>query len=219
MRRTVLLLALITASATAQVGINTNSPTATLDVDGNARIRTISSTSDETTAKTRILATDASGNLEFVNSKLVIQSTLKSYVKGAFSSTADQPLTFTAGSVKIPFNYEDFDENAEYNTSSATFTARSTGIYSIYVQVKATATLGVASNFGVAIVQNGTIVARSGFGNISVLGVAVAPIRQVQTLQKLNENDTITFLLYSDLVNAGLIGNRADSFFTIAQEQ
>ncbi|RZJ66864.1 MAG: hypothetical protein EOO50_08230 [Flavobacterium sp.] len=220
MRTLILWLFMTSLSGMAQVGVNTTSPTSMLDVNGDTRVRTLTSTTDETTARTRVVVSDATGVLQNTTSKAVVTSHLKSYVKGGFSSATDQPLTVTAGSVKIPFNYEDFDENSEYTPSTATFTARAAGIYSIDVQIKSTAALAVASNFGVAIVKNGVVVARSGFANLSIVGAAVTPpIRQVHTLQKLTVNDNITFIIYTDLFSAGLLGNREDSFFTIAQEQ
>ena len=214
-------LALASAIGSAQVGINTTEPTSMLDVNGGARIRVINSASDQNAAKERIMTTDTFGNVQSITSRQIIQSHLKSFVKGSFSSSGNQTLSFNAsGYATLPFNFEEFDENNEYNTSTYTFISTTTGIYSVSIQIKAIAALSLASNFGVAIVKNGTVVARSGFGNIGLLGVTVTPpIRSLNTLVKLESGDTLTFQLYSDLISAGIIGAREDSFFSIAQEQ
>lgn len=220
MKALLLLLFLAGSSLCAQIGINTVSPTATLDVNGTMRLRTTSQISRETAAKDSIMVSDSQGNIQRISSKKVVQSHLKSFVKGGFASSGSQNLNLVSGIVTVPFNAEDFDTNGEYSLSTNTFTATQAGIYSISVQIKAVAGLSVATNFGIAIVKNGVVVARSGFGNVSVLGITVSPpIRSVNTLQKLAVDDTISFQLYSDLVSAGILGTKEDSFFWIAQEQ
>lgn len=220
MKTLLLLLLGLSFPGLAQVGVNTISPTSTLDVNGNTRIRTTPAVTRLPVAKDSILAVDGKGNVVRTTSKLVVTSHLKSFVKGGFSSATPSPLNVNGTSIKLPFNQKDFDTNGEYSTSTATFTATAAGIYSVSVQIKAVSTLGIATNFGVAILKNTTIIARSGYGNINVGIVTVSPpIRQVNTLIALDVNDTITFQVYSDLITAGLIGNREDSFFWIAQEQ
>lgn len=220
MKTQLLLLLLIGMSGLAQVGINTTSPTATLDVNGSSRIRVSNPNARPAAAKDSILVQDANGNVLRTTSRLVVTSHLKSFVKGGFASTGNQNLTLTGGVLTIPFNFKEFDTNGDYSVSSHTFTAPAAGIYSISAQVKAVAGLSVASNFGIAILKNGVVVARSGFGNLSVAGVTVSPpIRSINTLVKLAAEDTITFQLFSDLVSAGILGTREDSFFWIAQEQ
>jgi len=205
----------------AQVGIGTTSPTATLDINGALRVRSTDTNSRETSAKDSILVSDRYGNIQRISSKMVIESRLKTFVKGGFSSSSDQSLSLTSGTVKVPFNYEDFDENNEFDTSTNTFTAKTEGIYTVNVQIKANAT-SVATNFGIAILKNETTIARCGFSNIGVTIAFVTvtvtpPVRAVQTLVKLNVGDTITFNINSDLINVGLLSNKSDSFFTIQQ--
>ncbi|MGC4040732.1 MAG: hypothetical protein QM710_08115 [Flavobacterium sp.] len=213
---------LFSMTAVAQVGIGTTSPTATLDVNGALRVRSTVTNSRETSAKDSILVSDRDGNIQRISAKMVLESRLKTFIKGGFSSSADQSLSLTSGTIKIPFNYEDFDENDEFNTSTNTFTAKNDGIYAINVQIKANST-SVATNFGVSIQKNESVIARCGYSNIGVslsiiLTVNVTPpIRVVQTLVKLNAGDTISFNIYTDLINVGLLSNKNDSFFTIQQ--
>lgn len=212
---------LFSITAMAQVGIGTTSPTTTLDVNGALRVRTTDQNSRETSAKDSILVSDRYGNIQRISSKMVIESRLKTFIKGGFSASADQSLTVTSGTVKVPFNYEDFDENDEFNTSTNTFTAKTDGIYAINVQIKSNAS-SVCTNFGVSILKNETVIARCGFSNIGVTIAFVTinvtpPVRATQTLIKLSAGDTITFNIQTDLINVGLLSNKTDSFFTIQQ--
>lgn len=221
MKRILIACILFTVTGLAQVGIGTTSPTATLDVNGALRVRTTDSNIRETSAKDSILVSDRYGNVQRISSKMVIESRLKTFVKGGFSAAADQSLTLSSGTVKIPFNYEDLDENNEFDTSTNTFTAKTDGIYTINVQIKSNAS-SVATNFGVSILKNESVIARCGFANVGVtiafVTIAVTPpVRTVQTLVKLSVGDTISFNVYSDLINVGLISNKTDSFFTIQQ--
>lgn len=221
MKRIVIACLLFSVTALAQVGIGTTSPTATLDVNGAIRVRTTDPNNRETSAKDSILVSDRYGNIQRISAKMVLESRLKTFIKGGFSASADQSLTVSSGTVKVPFNYEDMDENDEFNTSTNTFTAKNDGIYSINVQIKSNAS-SVASNFGVSILKNEGVIARCGFSNIGVTIAFVTinvtpPVRAVQTLVKLSAGDTISFNIYTDLINVGLLSNKTDSFFTIQQ--
>ncbi|MCF6131276.1 complement C1q domain-containing protein [Flavobacterium wongokense] len=212
---------LLSFTGVAQVGIGTSNPTATLDVNGAMRVRSTATNSRETSAKDSILVSDRDGNIQRISSKMVIESRLKTFIKGGFSASADQSLTVSSGTVKVPFNYEDMDENNEFDTSTNTFTAKADGIYAINVQIKSNAS-SVATNFGVSILKNETVIARCGYSNIGVTIAFVTinvtpPVRVVQTLVKLSLGDTITFNIYTDLINVGLLSNKTDSFFTIQQ--
>jgi hypothetical protein len=202
----------------AQVGIGTTNPTATLDVNGTLRIRQTNSYISEPAAKDSVLVVNKNGDVTRTSSKQVVNSYIKTFIKGSFSTTADKNLALSSGFQKIPFDLEEFDLNNEYNTSTNTFTAKEAGIYAVYVQIKATSTLSVATNFAVAIVKNTTIAARYGFANISVVGIDVTPpMRSTQTLVQMAAGDTIRFFIYSNLVNVGILGTNEDCFFTIHQ--
>lgn len=212
---------LFSLTGVAQVGIGTTSPTAALDVNGGMRVRSTITNNRETSAKDSILVSDSAGNIQRISSKKVIESHLKTFIKGGFSGTADQSLTISSGTVKVPFNAEDMDENDEFNTTNNVFTAKADGIYAIDVQVKANS-ISVATNFAVFIQKNESIIARCGFSNVGVtiafVNVNVTPpVRAVHTLVKLLAGDTITFHLQTDLINVGLLSNKTDSFFTIQQ--
>jgi hypothetical protein len=204
----------------AQVGIDTTSPTASLDVNGNLRVRTLTSTPNNSAAKDSILVSDNLGNIKRVSSKTVIESHLKTFIKGSFSGSTDISLTLASGTKKIPFNLEEFDENDEFNTTTNTFTATQSGIYAINVAIKTTSSISIALDFGVAILKNGTVINRNSFANIGVLGINVTPpVRSVQTIVSLNSGDTINFNIICNIASLSLdlLSNKEDCYFTIHQ--
>lgn len=201
-----------------QVGVGTLSPTASLDVNGNLRIRTVSQNSNTTASKDSILVSNNIGNVMRVSSKQVIESHFKTFIKGAFVSPSDVSLTLTSGTRKIPFDYEEFDTNNEFDTTTSTFTATQDGIYEVNVHIKSSASVGVATDLGVAILKNGTIICRDAFANIAILSInATPPVRSIRTLTNLVVGDTITFNMNSTLGSLGILGSKEDTYFTIHQ--
>ena len=177
-----------------------------------------SSNLNEPAAKDSILVVDNFGNVNRTSSKKVVNSYLKTVVKGKFSSSSVVNLSLISNKVTIPFDAVDFDINSEFNTTTNTFTAKQDGIYSIKIQIKSDATVGIATNFGVAISKNGSIISRNNFANISLLSTNVTPpIRSLESLVQLNTGDTINFNIVSDLISVSILGTSEDCFFTIQQ--
>lgn len=202
----------------SQVGIETTDPTASLDINGNLRVRSSTATSNETAAKDSILVTNNLGNVMRISSQKVIQSYFKTCIKGSFTSSSDVSLTLSSGAKKIPFDYIEFDSNNEFNTSNSTFTATQGGIYSIDIHIKSTSAIGVALDFGVAIVKNGTVITRDSFANIGILSInATPPVRSSRTLISLAPGDAITFNVISTLGSLNILGSKEDCYFTIHQ--
>ncbi|GEC77974.1 hypothetical protein [Flavobacterium aquatile] len=202
----------------SQVGIETTAPTASLDINGNLRVRSSTATSNETAAKDSILVTNNLGNVMRISSQKVIQSYFKTCIKGSFTSSSDVSLTLSSGAKKIPFDYIEFDSNNEFNTSNSTFTATQGGIYSIDIHIKSTSAIGVALDFGVAIVKNGTVITRDSFANIGILSInATPPVRSSRTLISLAPGDAITFNVISTLGSLNILGSKEDCYFTIHQ--
>lgn len=204
----------------AQVGIETTLPTATLDVNGNLRIRSLNVTSNNSAAKDSILVCDNIGNIKRIAAKTIIESQLKTFIKGSFTGSGDISITLASGTKKIPFNVEEFDINDEFSLTTNTFTAAQSGIYEVNVHVKSASSLSVATEFGVAILKNGVVINRDSFANIAVLSINVTPpVRSIQTLVNLNAGETINFNMTSSLLSLSfdLSGNKEDCYFTIHQ--
>lgn len=217
-----LLLLACSASVFAQVGVGTVNPTSTLDINGDLRIRFTNTTITPSAPKDSIIVVNNLGVLQRTNSKSLVNSYLKTLVKGVFSTASLVNLNLLAGTVKIPFNLAEFDSNTEFDTGTNTFTAKESGIYALNIQIKADASLGVTTNFGVAVLKNGVVIARNSFANVGVTVVSIEtkvspPLRSLQSLIQLNSNDTITFHIISDLANVKLLGTKEDCFFSILQ--
>jgi len=208
----------------AQVGIATETPTATLDVNGDLRIRSIVEELDLDLVKDSILVISRDGVVKRVPSKIVISSALKTAVRGGFSGTGSLNLSLGLGTTytNIPFDNEDFDYNDEYDVVTGQFTAKQDGIYDISVQINSSGGLSASTNYGVCVLKNGTVISKENFANINISVLAInlnvtPPIRKSNTLVQLNTGDTISFQIFSDLLSVDLSKSPEDSFFTIVQ--
>lgn len=222
--RTLYIFLLLPSLGFSQIGIGTTEPTSALDVNGDLRVRTTNSNLRESVAKDSVLVVDNLGNVGRVSAKQIVNSYLKSYVKGSFSTGGTQSISVVSGTKIVPFNAEEFDENNEFDTGTYTYTAKNTGLYSIWAQVKISGTVNLGLDFGIGILKNGTLVAKNSFANIGVdLGLVTIgvtpPIRNITTLVKLNAGETISFNVYYGTLSAsvGLSGSNTESFFTIEQ--
>ena len=204
------MVLMLGSTAHAQVGIATTNPNATLDVNGNLKIRVIPEETNPTNVKDSVMVINE-GFVKSLPASALIKASLPTTIKGSFTSAGLIDLTLASGSVKIPFNNEVFDTNNEFDTVTNTFTAKQDGIYVVASQIKA-AGISVATNFGITILKNGVVQNRNSFANIGVgvLGVTInvtPPVRRVETILQLITGDTISF---------GVESNQ-DSFFSIHQ--
>ncbi|MDC7996285.1 hypothetical protein [Altibacter sp. HG106] len=204
----------------AQVGIGTVSPTASLDIDGDLRIRVVNEEMNKDVAKDSVLVLSRDGTVKKIEAIEIVDKALPTVLKGSFSSSTVFSISLASGSAILPFDAEDFDANDEFDTSTYTYTAGQDGIYAISVQIKATASLGVATNFGVSILRNGSIISQNSFANVGILGInATPPLRQSTNLVALSAGDTIHFEVLGDIAlgTIDLFGTTTESYFTIHQ--
>jgi len=201
-----------------QVGINTTSPAATLDINGDIAIRSITEEFNAGIAKDSVLVISADGIVRTIPANDVVNEGIPSLVRGEFSASGGISISLASGTSILPFDTETLDVLNEYDTSTYIFTAKEDGIYQVYVQIEANGSLSVATSFGVSILHNGTRVATANFANIGVLGITVTPpFRNTTTLLQLSAGDTLQFNLDSSLLSASINGNTTNSFFTIQQ--
>jgi hypothetical protein len=212
----------------SQVGIETTIPKAKLDVNGDLRVRTVTDGAG-VAAETSVLIVDAAdvNIVKKVPSKTIVNSYLKSLVKGNFLGASTGITISVLSWNTIPFDHEDIDETDEYDTSTSKFTAKQDGVYEVYSQIKmAPVSVG---DFGVGIVKEvsgtETVLAKDNYVGVSVTVPVVllpdiiinvsSPYRRVRTIVKLNAGESIILKVYS-LVSVSLTGGE-DSFFTIKQ--
>lgn len=209
-----------------QVGIGTETPQATLDVNGNVRIQTLE-IGTPAAAKDSILITNGKQIIKRISAKQIVRNTFLSCVKSIGSGPISlAALSGITGWSKIVFNNEEFDANSDYDISVQEFTAPLEGVYSVYAQFRTTGLLSTGE-LGIGIfkkIGNATpvLIAQESYSQVSVnlplVSVDVSPpVRKVQTLVQLNPGDKILFgLKRSSITGLTLIGGN-DSYFTIHQ--
>lgn len=204
----------------AQTGINTQNPSATLDVNGDLRIRETLPVVTLESYKDSILVVNGRGKVLRATSQQIMNSYLKTCVKGRFSAGSGTLLSLSLLSNRalLPFDTEDFDFNDEFNTVSHIYKAKQDGIYSINVQIRFDSGIAVSTHLGIAILKNNAIVNRVAFANVGALGINVTPpVRSLQTLVALSKDDEIKFIVTSNLLGVSVLGDSEESFFTIHQ--
>ena len=204
----------------SQVGINTTLPTASLDVNGDLRLRVDLEESNIDVSKDSVLVISRDGTVKRIPSKKIVNSALVSAVKGNFSTTGSVGISLGVGLTytTIPFNSEQFDYNDEFDTATNIFTAKQDGLYDVGVQINSSGALPVSTNYGVCIIKNGSVVAQENYSNISGFSINLTPpVRKAKTIVKLSAGDTIYFQIYSNLTSVNLVGDAIDSYFTIVQ--
>lgn len=217
----VLLFFLWTVRVWSQVGINTENPTAMLDLNGNFRLG-IAEKCLGTPCGDSLLVRNSGGYVQTVSRDQVLNLSEKSYVSGTGqSSTILLTVSGITNWLKIIFDNRIIDEHNDFDISNNTFTAPHDGIYEVYVQMKASSLVS-AEDLGVGIVvKKGaaapTVVAEESFININVVGVNVSSsTRKAQTIVALNAGDQIFFCVKTTLPSLSLISG-SSSLFTIYQ--
>lgn len=207
----------------AQVGINTENPQASLDVNGDLKVRTVPINN----TSTDLLVLGADNSLHR-NTTFLSSYANRSFVGATGGTTISLlNLTLLSGWNKIPFSSEEFDIQNNYdNTTTYEFTAPNAGLYRIYAQFETTGVV-TAGEVGVAIFKKGvgdllyTLLAQESYLNVSIsvltVGVGVSPpTRKVEKLVRLVMGDIITFGAKVPALSVTLAGG-SKSFFTIEQ--
>lgn len=224
MKKKLTLLVLFFVSAIspllAQVGINTENPLASLDINGDLKVRTVAV--DNTSTDILVLGAD---NAVHRNTTFMSSYGARPFVGATGGTTITLlSLTLLGGWNKIPFSAEEFDLHDNYNnTSTYEFVAPQAGLYRIYVQFETTGLVS-AGDVGVAIFKKAsgastyTLLAEETYLNVSVavVGGVSPPTRKVSKLVKLAANDVIAFGAKVPLLTVTLVGG-SKSFFTIEQ--
>lgn len=119
--------------------------------------------------------------------------------------SASQTLTGGAAAVVLQANTEVFDNNSNYNNSTYTFTAPTTGLYEFFVQVLGTN--GVSSRLIPSIKVNSTTYAGTQMTDTFSSGIC-------QLLINLTANDTVQALVAANPSNIGTSTGVANTRFS-----
>lgn len=194
----------------AQVGIETTTPIAMLDVNGDLRIATTTE-GTLTAAKDSILVVDGDGIVKRISSDQIFYSAVKTAAKGGINDDIAllSLLVFTWN--QMAFDNIEFDMAGEYDTEKDEFVIANDGIYRIYFQYKYSATIALSLTPGIIIKMNGDEIATT-HPLLTLDEYLVA-----ETMVELEAGDVITFH-YGALVELGILTIDSDitnTFFTV----
>ncbi|GLB48096.1 hypothetical protein [Neptunitalea lumnitzerae] len=203
-------------TVTAQVGIDTTDPLATLDVNGDLRIVDTPQGSTAAAADS-ILVVNGNGFVKRVSAEDVYYSSVRTAAKGGLTSS----LALVNASVltwkKLQFTNIVFDTKGQYDTVNHVFDIDKAGIYKIYLQYKyVTSGLSISLIPYIAIRKNGVAIATSS-PVLSLNEYMVAT-----TMVELSPGDEISFY-YGTTLSLGIGGSATisnsiqDTYFTVEQ--
>lgn len=214
-----LIAEIIFSSFKSQVGINTQKPEATLDVNGDVRIQKVNPLPASESVN-RILALGDNNIIHQINADDILLNGSNAIVKG-IGGTGFSLLSISLlnGWLQVSFPTLEIDEGNNYDTAQQEFIAPSTGVYNAYFFIEMASLLSVSTT-GIGIFKidgiSGirTLLSEESFTNISVLGIGVSPpTRSTQTIVKLNKGDKISFGMRGiPLASIGLLTNSNAQF-------
>ncbi len=189
----------------AQVGINTSSPTATLDINGNLKIRNVPVVSSLTTNQTVLLRDkSASGDFEIkeIASDFIVTGNANAYYasKNGSWSLVDLGLGNFWSRINLT-GASDTKLGNQTLFTNGVYTAPQAGIYSINYEIQFAAGINLEALGGkrFGILKNNLIWDEKLFdgARVSILGITLASVPITSTnlfsLVQLDVGDTITF--------------------------
>ena len=187
------------------VGINTTTPQATLDVNGNLKVRTVQTITSATTDHT-VLLRDKSVLGDFVLKEITVGNLLNSGGSGAAYSARKTGgwslLTLSLGSSTYPINLSGGDTRVGNSAlfTNGVYTAPVSGIYDVNFGIQLSGVdLTVLSGKSLVDLKNAAVWETKPFNGVRVqIGLFPAvtiPITStdLHTLVQLNTGDTLTF--------------------------
>lgn len=218
-----ILLAVFGIASYAQVGIGTENPQATLDVNGNVKIRTI----PEVTSLTNdhyILVKDQS-----VSGDDEISQISSSYFTTATAYAADSEGGWSLLELGIDgTNWNRLNLSSGDTTIgdpahfvNGTYTAPSSGVYvvSYEIQMKAGVDITLLGDKRLGLVKNNVVIEDKVFDGVRValgpLNVATIPVTStnINKMVILEAGDTLTFAVETGGVNLGLLTDNKVSLY------
>ncbi|WP_300688992.1 hypothetical protein [Chryseobacterium sp.] len=187
-RNLILLLTLLFVNMLhSQIGINTNAPTKTLDVNGETRIRVLPQA--DAINNSNLLISDPNGNVLKINPNVLTANLKIPQTVLSVKLNTPNPTPFLGGQVinTVIFDTVDISPSSSlgtWNSSTNTFTVNSPGVYQISASILLSNFTGSSASF--AIVTTGYTQSSGGL----VLSGNQYTVNQVLSL-RLQQGDTI----------------------------
>ncbi|WP_145953217.1 hypothetical protein [Chryseobacterium indologenes] len=213
-RNLILLLTLLFVNMLhSQIGINTNAPTKTLDVNGETRIRVL----PQATAinNSNLLISDTNGNVSQINPNVLTANLKIPQTVLSVKLNTPNPTPFPGGNVVSPVIFDTVDINppsslGTWNPSTNTFTVNSPGVYQISASILLSNFNGTSANFAVVTsgyVQNsgGIVLTGNRYTVSQVLSLKLQPGNTIKCNintgdpNPFNENTAIMSIIYTPL--------------------
>lgn len=218
----VLSLTLLAHLISAQIGIYTENPQATLDVNGDFRIKSVPK--DTISEEIIVLNNQNIVNKNSIKNLISKEIVLKSYVKAIAKDSTLFDTIPIKGWYKVLMPIVDFDENNDYNEETSEFKAPETGFYCIYVQLK-TSNMLATDEVGVGILKKDgststySLLGKQIYHNVNILigsehVTTSPPTRSTETIAELNKGDVIIFGAKLPSEDLSLVGG-ASTFCSI----
>ncbi len=218
----ILLSLFVLSNANAQIGIKTDTPTADLDVNGNARIRVVP---DKTTFTEgdRVLIVDTEGNVRKANLNDVYRQVYINNTVFSGMKVSNKLLDVSLGNSTYKSLLLDGVElgDQHYNTTTGAYTVPEDGIYNIVYYFKYGTGLSIALNVfspgsGIGIIKESnsvfSVLDNIAFGGVH-LGIGLVGVdlnlseAMLNRTFKLNKNDKIYLAASNSLLTVSLLSS------------
>ena len=214
----IIILILVNLPLYSQVGVGTEDPQATLDLNGNMKIRTVDEASTLNDSL-KFLVRDISSTGDYEVKEVSGDNLFNS--ASIFSAQNDGDWNLLSATILSSWRAIDLTSaDTRIGNSSllnnGVYTAPQSGIYKIHfeVQMESGISLSVFGGKSLALIKNGTNVwERKYFDAVkaSLLGVGITTIpvtcTSLHTLIELEKDDTVTFAMSSDLLDTSVLGD------------
>ena len=214
----IIILILVNLPLSAQVGVGTEDPQATLDLNGNMKIRTVDEASTFNDSL-KFLVRDISSTGDYEVKEVSGDNLFTS--ASIFSAQNDGDWNLLSATILSSWRAIDLTSaDTRIGDSSlldnGVYTAPQSGIYRIHfeVQMESGISLSAFGGKSLALIKNGTSIWERKYfdavrASISGLGITTIPITStnLDTLIELNKNDTVTFAMSSGLLNLSVLGD------------
>ncbi|UAB83033.1 hypothetical protein INR75_12495 [Zunongwangia sp. SCSIO 43204] len=214
----IIILILVNLPLYSQVGVGTEDPQATLDLNGNMKIRTVdeaSTINDSLKFLVRDISSTGDYEVKEVSGNNLFNSA------PIFSAQNDGNWNLLSATLLSSWRAIDLTSaDTRIGDSSllnnGVYTAPQSGIYRINfeVQMESGISLSAFGGKSLALIKNGTSIWERKYfdavrASISGLGITTIPITStnLDTLIELNKNDTVTFAMSSGLLNLSVLGD------------